>query len=95
MKLKTIKVSEDTYKGILKLQKMLEKNKTLKGLSKVKITNAITYAVDNSIDQIEKRKRMMSCAGGWADMDTKALLKDIYKSRLINTRKEVKLWVIC
>ncbi len=91
MKLKTIKVSEETYMNILKLKKALGKNNILKGVSDVKITNAVTYAVDNSLENIERLKKMRSCAGAWSDIDTKALIKDIYESRKINTRKEVNL----
>jgi len=90
MKLKTIKVSEETYMNILKLKKALAKNNVLKGVSEVKITNAVTYAVDNSLDAIERKKRLMECAGGWKDVSPN-LIKEIYESRKINTRKEVKL----
>lgn len=95
MKLKSIKVSEDTYKDIIKLQKMLEKNKVLEGLNKVKITNAINYAVKSSLSSAERKKMMMKAAGSWSDIDCDKLIKEIYKSRKSKgTRPEVKLWDI-
>lgn len=43
------------------------------------------------ISNLLRRERMRSCAGAWSDLDTDAMIKDIYESRKINTRKEVKL----
>ena len=78
MKLKSIKVSEDTYKNIIKLQKMLEKNKILEGVNKVKITNALNYAVNTSLSSVERKKRMMKAAGSWSDIDCDRLLQIAY-----------------
>jgi len=37
------------------------------------------------------RELMRSAAGGWADMDTERLKRDIYEARKISTRKPPKL----
>lgn len=40
----------------------------------------------------EKKQRFLSAAGGWKDLlDCEEFIKDVYESRKIRTRAEVKL----
>jgi hypothetical protein len=39
----------------------------------------------------EKKKILMSCAGAWKDLDTDKMIEDIYRSRKVKRRREIRL----
>ncbi|MDP7180335.1 MAG: hypothetical protein QF824_03635 [Candidatus Woesearchaeota archaeon] len=88
--LKTIKVSEKAYADARKLQKALEKDELIEGVYDVKLSTAINYAIKTALETIRKRKKFLSAAGGWADMD-KNIVKEIYSSRSKGTRWDIEL----
>jgi len=88
--LKTIKIPEEAYKDVKKLTKKLEKNKVIIGVYKVKLSTALSYAIKNALDNLEKRERLLSAAGGWSDVDA-SLIKEIYEKRLKGTKWNIGL----
>lgn len=89
--LKTIKIPEKAYNDAKKLKKKLEKEEVIAGLYNVKLSTAVGYAIKNALEDIEKRKKFLSAAGGWSDIDADKLIKDIYEKRMINTRGDISL----
>lgn len=83
--LKAIKIPERAYKDAKKLKNELEKEEIIDGLYNVKLSTAISYAIKKALEDIKRRKRFLSAAGGWSDIDGK-LIRDIYKSRVKGTR---------
>ena len=44
------------------------------------------------LEMLKRKKRFVSAAGGWKDMENvDKLIEEIYKDRLVSTRKEVNL----
>lgn len=94
MKYKTIKISEKAYKEIMMLSKRIEKENMIPEIGKVNIGTTINFALDRAKEKLnekERRNRFLSSAGGWSDIDTKKLIKDIYESRRRGTRWEMSL----
>lgn len=72
------------------------KNGTLELLEKVDLPEGaevtISFEASDILYEEEKRRRFLSAAGGWKDLlDCEQFLKDVYESRKIHTRPEVKL----
>ena len=89
---KTVKIPEEAYKEAKILSKELEKSREIVGVYNVNLSTAISYAIEKMLESIKKRKRFLSAAGGWKDMENvDKLIEEIYKDRLISTRKEVNL----
>lgn len=88
---KTVKIPEESYLKAKSLSKELEKSKELVGVSHVSLSNAISYAIIKTLENLKKRHKLISSAGGWSDMDTKKLIRDIYESRKVSARAEVEL----
>lgn len=83
-------VIDALYLAMGKIQKV---NKTTSD-SKEEITQAFIQALDDiqTISENDMVSRFRSAAGGWSDLlDCEAFIEDIYKSRKINSRPEVKL----
>ncbi len=89
--LKTIKIPEKAYKDAKKLKKELEKEEVIDGLYNVKLSTAVGYAIKSALENLERRKKFLSSAGGWADIDGKKLIKDIYDSRKIGMGRDINL----
>jgi hypothetical protein len=89
--LKTVKIPEEAYNAAKKLGKELEKDKAIKGVYKVKLSTAISFAINKSLEEMEKKRRFRSAAGGWKNVDTEELIKEIYESRKGGTRWDTSL----
>ncbi|MBI2529623.1 MAG: hypothetical protein HYW05_00585 [Candidatus Diapherotrites archaeon] len=87
---KTVKILEETYEDAKELEKRLEKNREIAGLRKVTLSAAITYALTKTLEDLKSRKRFLSSAGGWADIDTEKLKREIYASRMLAKRAGVE-----
>ena len=90
-KYKTVKIPEESYKKAKSLKKELEKNGEFLGAHKVNLSSTISYAISRTLNNVKKRKMLLSAAGGWADMDTESLIKDIYESRKVSTRGDIRI----
>lgn len=88
--LKSVKIPEEAYKDAKKLSKELEDTKLIEGLYNIKLSTAIGYAIKKTLEDIKKRKRFLSAAGGWKDID-KNLVKEIYEGRKKGTRWDISL----
>lgn len=88
--LKSVKIDEKVYKDAKKLSKELEEEEIIEGLYNVKLSTAISYAIKKALEDIKNRKRFLSAAGGWKDMD-KNLVKEIYEGRKRGTRWDISL----
>lgn len=88
---KTIKIPKESYIKAKSLSRELKKSKELVGVSHVSLSTAISYAITKTLNHLRKRHKLVSSAGGWSDIDTKKLIKDIYRSRKVSTRAEVEL----
>lgn len=87
---KTIKIPEGAYEEAKLLSKELEKTKAITGVFNVNLSTAISYAITKMLGNLRKRKRFISSAGGWKDMENINKIKeDIYLERRISKRKEV------
>ncbi|MBI2136906.1 hypothetical protein HYU12_00095 [Candidatus Woesearchaeota archaeon] len=84
--LKTIKIPEEAYRAAKRLGKELEKEKAAEGIYNVKLTTAISYAISNTLSELEKKHRFRAAAGGWKGADTEKILDDIYRGRRFRTR---------
>lgn len=89
--LKTIKIPEKAYNDAKKLKRELEKEEIIAGLYNVKLSTAVSYAIKRALENIKKKKRFLSAAGGWSDINTDKLIKDIYESRKKDTRWDISL----
>lgn len=88
--LKTIKIPEKAYDDAKKLKKELEKEEIIAGLYDVKLSTAVSYAIKKVLEDIKRRKRFLSSAGGWSEMDS-SIIGDIYKSRIKGTKWDISL----
>ena len=88
--LKSVKIDEKAYKDAKKLSKKLEEEEIIEGIYNVKLSTAISYAIKKALEDIKNRKRFLSAAGGWKDMD-KNLVKEIYEGRKKGTRWDITL----
>lgn len=87
--LKSIKIPEEAYKDAKKLSKRLEETKSIEGLYRIKLSTAVSYAIKRALENIENRRRFLSAAGGWSDVDADKLIKDIYENRKIGVKKSI------
>ena len=89
--LKTVKIHEEAYKDAKRLGKVLEEEKTLTGVYKVTLSSAIRFALNRTLEEIEKKRRFRAAAGGWKDVDTDKMIKEIYEGRRFGTRWDTTL----
>jgi len=90
-KYKTVKIPEESYKKAKSLSRELEKSDEFLGAHKVNLSSTISYAIARTLNAVKKKKILMSAARGWSDMDTENLIRDIYDSRTVSTRGEVRI----
>jgi len=79
--LKSVKIDEKAYKDAKKLSSELEKEELIEGLYNVKLSTAIGYAIKKTLQDIKNRKRFLSAAESWKDIDenlVKALSGNYY-----------------
>lgn len=88
---KSIKIPEKTYRGAEYLKKELTKDESIAGVRKVSLSEAVSYAIAATLENLKKRRMFESAAGGWSDMDSESLIKEIYSSRLKHARREVSM----
>lgn len=89
---KTIKIPIEAYKEAKVLSKELEKSRSITGVFNVNLSTAISYAVTKTLMVLRRRKKFVSAAGGWKDMENiDILMEDIYKDREISSRKDLSL----
>lgn len=88
--LKSVKIDEKVYKDAKKLSRELEEEEIIEGLYNVKLSTAISYAIKKALEDIKNRKRFLSAAGSWKDID-KNLVKEIYEGRKRGTRWDISL----
>ncbi len=88
--LKSVKIDEKVYKDAKKLSKELEEEEIIEGLYNVKLSTAISYAIKKALEDIKNRKRFLSAAGSWKDIDEN-LVKEIYEGRKKGTRWDISL----
>ncbi|MBI2499309.1 hypothetical protein HYV88_03650 [Candidatus Woesearchaeota archaeon] len=87
---KTIKIPEEAYEEAKLLSEELEKSKTIAGVFNVNLSTAISYAITKMLENMRKRKRFISSAGSWKDIENLDKIKEeIYLDRKISKRKEV------
>ena len=88
--LKSVKIDEKVYKDVKKLSSELEKGELIEGLYNVKLSTAIGYAIKKALQDIKNRKRFLSAAGSWKDINEN-LVKEIYEGRKKGTRWDISL----
>ena len=84
--LKTVKIHEEAYKAAKRLTKELEKEKVAEGLYKVKLTNAISFAINRTLDEMERKRRFRAVAGAWSKTAAEEVRKIIHENRRFRTR---------
>jgi hypothetical protein len=62
--------------------------KDVNGVRKVTLSEVVSYALLDLMEKRERKKNLRAVAGAWADLDTEAMKKDIYESR-INSDREI------
>jgi hypothetical protein len=85
---KSIKISGEAYKNAKALSKELEKSGELPGVDKVSLSVAVGYALDRTLENLKNKRKLLSSAGVWKDIDTEKMIKEIYDSRKISSRKK-------
>ncbi|MFZ2456504.1 MAG: hypothetical protein WAX07_08505 [Candidatus Altiarchaeia archaeon] len=88
---KSIKIPEEVYDDAKALSRELEKSKELTGVHRMNMSIALGYAVSKARENLKRKRKLLASAGVWKDIDTEKLIKDIYDSRKISTRDEVRL----
>jgi hypothetical protein len=88
---KTIKIPEMAFRNAEELKAEMEKDERVRGIRKVTLSEAVSYAIKGALEDYGRRKNLEAAIGGWADLDCDALVKDIYASRSDKTRREVAL----
>jgi hypothetical protein len=86
---RSVKISEKAYREAKRLAEEMNKGSGING-RKMGISNVVANGVALASDAYARKKRLMAAAGGWADMDP-SIVDEIYKSRLVSTRPEIKL----
>lgn len=89
--LKTIKIPEKAYNDAKRLKSLIEKEELISGLYNVGLSTAVGYAIKKALEDFRRKKRFLSSAGGWSDLDGDKLIKDIYKSRRKGTKLNISL----
>ena len=84
---RSVKITEKAYKEAKKMASEMSKNAP----SRLGISHIIEYALRLEAERMERRRKIEAAAGGWADMDCDALIKDIYEGRKLSTRPEIRL----
>ena len=84
---KTVKIPEEAYYNAKELSKELVEKKEIKGVFNVNLSNAISYAITKTLEDLKKRGKFLSAAGSWKNIDINKLKSEIYKSRSISNRK--------
>lgn len=87
--LKAVKIPEEAYEEAKRLGKELEEEEAIKGVYKVTLSTAISFAISRAMAEIEKRKRFKAAAGGWKGLDTDKMIKEIYEGRKLGTRWDI------
>jgi len=88
---KTIKITEEAFRRAEDLKKEFSKEEDVKGIRKVTLSEAVSYAISQTLKDLKRREFLKSAAGGWSDIDSDALIKDIYTSRSKGARREIVL----
>ncbi len=79
---KSIKVSDEAYKEAKSLSRELEKSGEFPGVHKVNLSEAVGYALKKTSEDLKDRRRFLSAAGGWNDMENIDMLAaDLRRSR--------------
>jgi hypothetical protein len=86
---KTIKIPEAAFRHAEQLKSEMSTDDSVKGVRKVTLSEAVSYAIKAALESREKRRHLIAAAGGWSDMDCDALFRDIYSSRVNSTREIV------
>lgn len=71
--------------------KGLYENGIIKPLEKVNIKGKVEVIITFLDTSKDRKTTFISAAGSWKDVDTEKLKGQIYESRRISTREEVKL----
>ena len=85
--LKAVKIPEEAYKEAKKLGRELEAERAIEGIYNVTLSAAISFAIRTALADLEKKKRLRMAAGGWRDVDTEKMIKEIYEGRLTGTKR--------
>jgi len=86
---KSVKISEEAYLEANKLKDLL-KNRDA-NIGRVGISNAIEYALHLALDNEGRKKKLLSAAGAWKNMDCDKLIREIYEGRKVSTRPSYEL----
>ncbi len=84
--LKTIKVSEEAYKAVKRLGREIEKEKAIEGIYNVSLTTAISFAVNRTLEDMERNRRFKAAAGAWSEKAAEEVRKLIHETRRFRTR---------
>ena len=87
--LKAVKTPEEAYRDAKRLGRVLEEERTLAGVYKVTLSSAISFALNRTLEELEKKRRFRAAAGGWKDLDTDKMIKEIYEGRKIGTKWDI------
>ena len=82
---KTIKIPEAAFKNAEIIKADMAKD--VKGLRKVTLSEVVSYALMDLMEKRERKRNLRALAGAWADVDTEAMKKDIYSSRMNSDRE--------
>ncbi len=85
--LKTVKLHDEAYKAAKRLTKELEKEKAADGIYKVNLTNAISFAINRALDEIERKRRFRAAAGAWGEAAADKMRKIIHENRRFRTKE--------
>lgn len=85
--LKAIKIPEEAYKEAKRLGQELEAERIIDGIYKVSLSAAVSFAIKRALTEFERKKSLRMAAGGWKDLDTEKLIKEIYEGRLAGTKR--------
>jgi hypothetical protein len=83
---KTIKISETAYKHAEDLRAEFAKEEAKLGTRKISLSETVSYAINEALKTARRKDMLKASAGGWADINSDSLIKDIYASRLKKTR---------
>jgi len=83
---KTIKIPEMAFRNANELKAEVAKEEDVKGVRKVTLSEAVSYAIKETLKELKRKQTLASAAGGWSDIDAESLIKDLYASRSKRTR---------